>query len=210
MNNPLLPLIPFYFIRHGQTGWNREQKVMGHIDIPLDSIGIEQAHHACSSLKNLGIERIVTSPLQRASTTAAIIGTYLRINPEPIEGLSEICWGAWQGKTVADGYNFEKWVAGYTPQGAESCEDFQKRVTDTICAILRTLKKTLVVSHNGIYRALLKTIGYTVCEARNCIPYLFQPQDDSIYPWIVLSLKDPGDSKKEHVISGQKWFQVKL
>ena len=209
MNNAVLPRVPFYFIRHGETDWNREHKVMGHIDIPLNSTGIEQAQHACSSLENLGIERVVTSPLQRASTTAAIIGEYLHIIPEPIEGLSEICWGEWEGKTPTEGYNFEKWVEGYTPEGAESCKAFEKRVQETVCAILKTSKKTLIISHNGIYRVLLKTIGYTVCEANNCISYLFQPQNDHTYPWLIFCLRDFGDSESEHTLNGQKWFQVK-
>lgn len=38
-----IPAIPFYFVRHGQTDWNSEGKLMGQNDIPLNNIGIKQA-----------------------------------------------------------------------------------------------------------------------------------------------------------------------
>ncbi len=41
-----LPLKPFYFIRHGETDWNKRNIIMGSIDIPLNDYGIDQARRA--------------------------------------------------------------------------------------------------------------------------------------------------------------------
>ena len=47
---PSLPLNPFYFIRHGETEWNRRNIVMGSQDIPLNELGLQQAHEASQVL----------------------------------------------------------------------------------------------------------------------------------------------------------------
>jgi broad specificity phosphatase PhoE len=72
MSLALLP-IPFIFIRHGETDWNRTNRTMGQTDIPLNSLGIQQAREATQYLENLGVERIIHSPLSRAAQTATII-----------------------------------------------------------------------------------------------------------------------------------------
>ena len=66
----MLPLKSFYFIRHGETDWNRQSIIMGQTDIPLDDTGIHQAHQAKDILKTENVSAIYTSPLQRAYETA--------------------------------------------------------------------------------------------------------------------------------------------
>ena len=64
----------FYFIRHGQTVWNVENKICGATDIPLTKHGISQAEAAGKKLLSLGIkaDEILSSPLCRAKETARI------------------------------------------------------------------------------------------------------------------------------------------
>ncbi len=62
----------FYFIRHGETRWNKEHRAQGQRDVPLNLIGLEQAQGACKETMHLGISTICTSPLQRALDTALI------------------------------------------------------------------------------------------------------------------------------------------
>jgi probable phosphoglycerate mutase len=63
----------FYFIRHGQTDWNAIGRMQGQSDIPLNATGLQQAKEAAEKFVGLDIDRIVSSPLKRASVTAQII-----------------------------------------------------------------------------------------------------------------------------------------
>ena len=64
----------FYFLRHGETDWNKQQKIMGQSDIPLNETGVLQAKTVVEKIQVLSIDVIVTSPLKRAYKTAEIIG----------------------------------------------------------------------------------------------------------------------------------------
>jgi broad specificity phosphatase PhoE len=65
-----IPCKPFYFIRHGETEWNRQGIYMGHKDIPLNETGRAQAYNAKKYLKKEPISYSVTSSLARAYETA--------------------------------------------------------------------------------------------------------------------------------------------
>ena len=70
-NSPCaLPLKPFYFIRHGETEWNRRNIIMGSHDIPLNELGLQQAHEASRALENESFDIIVSSTKKRAQQTA--------------------------------------------------------------------------------------------------------------------------------------------
>jgi broad specificity phosphatase PhoE len=185
-----IPLIPFYFIRHGETDWNRERRVMGHKDIPLNSTGIVQAHQSVHYLKNLGINHVVSSPLLRAKETAEIISSSLKLPLEVDDGLSEIRWGEREGKIVEKEWTLEKWINGYTPQDAESSRVFQKRVVQALVRFLNTNKTSLIVAHTGVYWAIMDALGHPNCKAHNCIPYFFCPPDSSTYSWAISPLQD--------------------
>jgi len=58
-----------YVTRHGQTGWNALDKVLGRTDIPLDEKGMEQARELARSLKDTEIDEIRCSPLMRTRQT---------------------------------------------------------------------------------------------------------------------------------------------
>ena len=68
---------PFYFLRHGETYWNREGRTQGQLDSKLNETGIAQAALAAEALKDEPIERIVASPLSRARDTAQAVADVL-------------------------------------------------------------------------------------------------------------------------------------
>lgn len=69
-----IPKTAFYFIRHGQTDWNKYKNTLCHQDdIPLNETGIEQVTNLRNLVEALPIRRLFSSPLARAKETAEII-----------------------------------------------------------------------------------------------------------------------------------------
>ena len=60
-------------VRHGETNWNLEGRLMGQKDIPLNDKGREQAEILRNKLINIEFDRCYSSPLSRAKETARII-----------------------------------------------------------------------------------------------------------------------------------------
>ena len=92
-----------WLARHGETHFNREQRLQGRIDSPLTDEGLDQARSVASWLAariaDPGRWNISASPLGRAQATAAIIAetTGLRVVTDP--RLMELSIGSWEGKT---------------------------------------------------------------------------------------------------------------
>ncbi|MGO3151740.1 MAG: histidine phosphatase family protein [Galactobacter sp.] len=91
-----------FFVRHGQTDWNKAGKLQGQVDIPLNETGKAQAQTAAEQLDGRGITRVVTSTLGRAMETGGIIAAHLGLDaPSQDEGLLERAYGEFEG--VRDG-----------------------------------------------------------------------------------------------------------
>ncbi|HEX7834200.1 MAG TPA: histidine phosphatase family protein, partial [Pseudolysinimonas sp.] len=96
----------FAFIRHGQTDWNRDDRLQGSTDIPLNDAGRAQAHEAAELLRSGDWEAVVSSPLVRARETAQIIADQLRIELGPAyPELVERDYGSLEGESSSE------WVA---------------------------------------------------------------------------------------------------
>ena len=98
------PNPPIYFIRHGETDWNREGRIQGQIDIPINEAGHQQAVAISRGLKAfLGetkIDLFVTSPLTRARQTMRYLLREFdlpenRAETEP--AMLELAFGIWEG-----------------------------------------------------------------------------------------------------------------
>src|SRR3989338_1879544 len=144
-----LPHESFYFMRHGQTDWNRDNRCMGQIDIPINEDGKAQARQAALVLKNRSIAIIVSSPLQRAVQTAAIIAQQLNKPLVIVEDLKECNFGEQQGQP--DGDWFTAWKAGTPINGAETFTQFQERVVQGAHIALRLGQCVLIVAHGAVY-----------------------------------------------------------
>ena len=62
-----------YFIRHGQTEWNRDKIVQGHTSVKLTEKGMKQAERVKETLSDVHFDRIIASDLYRTRQTAGII-----------------------------------------------------------------------------------------------------------------------------------------
>lgn len=90
-----------YLIRHGATAENMAGKFLGDLDVPLSEEGMVQAHRLAEHFAKLKdpIADIYCSPLQRAATTAGVIADILNKKPLIVDGLREMSFGDWDGKT---------------------------------------------------------------------------------------------------------------
>ena len=64
-----------YLLRHGETDWNREHRLLGNLDVYLNKAGLGQASALARRLESLPIQAVFTSPLARARQTAAIVSS---------------------------------------------------------------------------------------------------------------------------------------
>jgi probable phosphoglycerate mutase len=92
-----------YLVRHGETEFNRERRLQGHVDSPLTPLGLAQAEAVGRRLKQLVDGepgwRIVSSPLGRAQRTADVVATQLGIDHVEVDRrLIELSWGEWDGR----------------------------------------------------------------------------------------------------------------
>lgn len=86
-----------YFMRHGQTDFNKENKWMGLLDIPLNENGISQALSSISYINSLNIDIIYCSELKRAVQTSKIIANQLNLPIRTDSRLNERSLGSLEG-----------------------------------------------------------------------------------------------------------------
>lgn len=148
----------FYFVRHGETVWNVENKICGATDSPLTEKGRNQAKELGKLIVSEGIkfDEILYSPLSRAKDTALIISEETNIPARVEPRLIEQNFGKWEG-TARNGVEFkadkENFVTDY--EGGESMLKLCQRIYNLIDDIKQDSNKTyLLVAHNGIARAV--------------------------------------------------------
>ncbi|MGF6756421.1 histidine phosphatase family protein [Paraburkholderia sp. GAS42] len=153
------------FIRHGETDWNRIKRIQGHIDIPLSTSGIEQAHKLAERLageakQGARLDAIYSSDLTRAQQTAQPIADALGMLLQLREGLRERSYGAFQGHdsdeiSVRFPDEYAHWQTrdpGFAPPDGESSRAFYHRVLHTIEPIVAAHPdgRIACVAHGGV------------------------------------------------------------
>lgn len=154
-----------YLMRHGEVDAEYHRKFGGTIDMELSPVGRHQALMLGQFVKRFQFEALYASPMKRALATADPVAKEQGLNLKPVEGLREIDFGEWTGKTwmqVAEEYqiNVFTWLdeldAGRV-KDAELGADFLARVgtaTDEIVAA-HPGQRVGVVCHGGVVRAML-------------------------------------------------------
>jgi probable phosphoglycerate mutase len=153
--------------RHGQTDWNVENRFQGHSDIPLNKVGEYQVTQAAEVLAGLNPNRIISSDLIRAQSTAAALAKLTDLKVEINPGLRETNGGLWEGKTGSEnrashGEFFTSWYeGGDEPAGVtgERRSDVAKRAVSVIEKETANFTGTIVfVTHGGTVRSVLGSI----------------------------------------------------
>ena len=161
----------FVLIRHART--TMAGRFCGHSDPQLDASGEMQLAYIAQSVARLGIQRIVSSDLRRASQTARAIGQHLGLDVELRPALREIHFGLWEGLSWAEieaqfPGDAQSWIQEFpmrpAPKG-ERYADFTQRVDDEFAFLLRAPDNpvTAVVAHRGVMRYAL-TRFFSVSE----------------------------------------------
>jgi len=107
----------FILISHTTTDWCLVGRLKGQTDRELTKPGRTEALKLASKLKNLGISKIVSSDLKRASQTAEIINTQLKVPITSDALLRECSFGSLEGMTK------EEAVAKYGPMIIKDWDD---------------------------------------------------------------------------------------
>ena len=164
----LTPGVTLYFVRHGETDWNRAGRYQGQRDIPLNATGRVQAARNGQVLAELLDGRaaamldFVASPLSRVRETMEIIRRELNLPPlgyRHDDRLREIHYGDWEGRlwhelpqADPEGYagrRADPW--NWQPAGGESYRMLSERVALWLAEVTND---AVVVAHGGVSKVL--------------------------------------------------------
>lgn len=160
---------PIYFIRHGETDWNRQGLIQGWTDTPLNERGHVQARAVAQALLSVpefsSSFNFVVSPLLRARQTMGYVADVLALEPQHIaveDAVQELGFGVWEGKPfwelkaspIYPAHPDDRYA--WRPQDGESYEDGHARINAWLDALDRP---TVVVAHGAIGRCLIAEIA---------------------------------------------------
>jgi broad specificity phosphatase PhoE len=91
--------VEMYLVRHGETEWSRARRHTGRTDLPLSPVGEAEAKALGQHLRGLEVDRVLSSPMTRAVTTARLAGFGDRL--ETSDALLEFDYGDYEGLTTA-------------------------------------------------------------------------------------------------------------
>ncbi|MEE9499937.1 MAG: histidine phosphatase family protein [Candidatus Omnitrophota bacterium] len=89
-------------VRHGETDWNKQKRVQGALDIPLNCEGGEEARRISNELSGFKIDAVYSSPVSCSCSTAHEIATTHSLKVKKIYELNELNHGVWQGLLLKD------------------------------------------------------------------------------------------------------------
>ncbi len=164
------PLV--YFVRHGQTDWNAEERLQGQADTPLNALGRRQAEQNGRRLAGLIAAPadfdFIASPMLRTRRTMELARAAMGLDPADYrtdDRLVELNFGDWQGFTFAElesrvpgaerAREFDKWDFRPPGVGAESYQMLLERVRPFFEELS---VPTVCVTHGGVIRALFRLV----------------------------------------------------
>jgi broad specificity phosphatase PhoE len=157
-------------VRHGETDWNREHRVQGHTDVPLNARGRAQADALAGRLADVPLVAVYSSDLSRAYETAVAVVRDRALEVTVDARLREKNFGSWEGLTDLEiAERFPDAVRGGWGDG-ETTDDVSARVVEII-EVIRARHgegSVLVVSHGGALRAILAHLDVEHGPIRNC------------------------------------------
>ncbi len=154
-------------IRHGETTWNQDKRLQGHLDIPLNERGHWQAARAAAALREEPIAAVYSSDLSRAHQTACVIAAAQGLSVQAHSGLRERHFGDFQGRTWTE-LELEEpeatlaWrtrVPDFAPRGGgETLRQLRERIQSVLdeIAARHAGEQIVVVAHGGVLDILYR------------------------------------------------------
>lgn len=185
-----------FLVRHGETDWNAELRVMGQLDIPLNERGRAQARLTAELLAHENFSAIYSSDLVRAVETAQIIAAPHQLDVITIPELREARYGLWEGLTRDEvlkkfpaEYELRKTdPTNFRPSNGESRTELYARASQIFSELVarHPHQKILMVSHGGTIRAILRFVlglgpGNGHFAVDNCGITIIDREDDDSY-----------------------------
>ncbi|MFB9775657.1 histidine phosphatase family protein [Brevibacterium otitidis] len=188
-----------YFVRHGETDFNREGRFQGHADIPLNALGREQAAAVAAELAGHDIRMVVSSDLSRARETADAIAGRLGVEVQENPLLRELSVGEWESKTRDEIREIwpellAAWLGGQDmrPPGGESRSESANRVVQAIRALVAEIGDfdgaIAIVAHGAVLRGAAEELlgmgesSGSLGVLGNCAYGVLTPRRDS---WVL-------------------------
>jgi probable phosphoglycerate mutase len=188
-------------IRHGETLWNVDSRIQGHLNIGLNDTGRWQAERLGMALKDEPIAAIYASDLSRAHDTALAVSRHTGVPVQPEPGLRERSFGEFEGRTFAEietelPEQAKRWRQRdptFTPGGGESLLMLETRILSVIArlAAQHPGEQIALFAHGGVmdilYRAATRldlqaartwTLGNTAINR-----LLWSPEGFSLVGW---------------------------
>ena len=189
-----------YFIRHGETDWNKEGRLQGRVDIPLNEEGRFVAEITRDALLNVPFAVAFSSPLKRACETAEIIIGERNVPIIKDDRIIEVDFGDYEGVKRSDwDENIKKFFFQsdeYEPKGnGETIEQVLQREQEFLQEVFANEtywdKVVLVSTHGAALSGLLtvikenpiekywagglhKNCGITIVDVENGIPKIIE------------------------------------
>ncbi len=162
-------MLELTLIRHGETDYNAERRMQGHLDIPLNERGLWQAKQLAKSLRGRVFDYVYSSDLARAYTTAKTCFPNSEIITD--QRLRERCYGKFEGKVYSD-YNEDelKIYKAYKQDpftnrltGGENSYELFARIKEWLSELPQE-GRIIVFTHGGVIRSLLRKANGKNCE----------------------------------------------
>ena len=157
--------LTFYYVRHGETLFNKIRRMQGKCDSPLTDKGIRQAEDTASALQKVHFDRCFCSISERALDTADIICRFHDgVVPVPMKELKEFDFGSLDGRHIdafQDQIRPNRMKDDWTHVGGEDVGMFRARAEKAFSRIISSCSDNdtvLIVSHGSYFMHLMKTL----------------------------------------------------
>ena len=155
-----------FLLRHGQTDWNAERRLQGHLDMPLNALGLWQAEQLGQALAGEGVAAVYSSDLLRAQQTARPLAQRLGLSVVSDPALRERHFGRLEGLSYAeiderfpeDASGWRQRKPDFAPGGGEALLAFSERAVAALSRLATPHEgqAIAVFSHGGVLDCLYR------------------------------------------------------